>query len=187
MNLETIWQMSRGELLDLLESGDPIPDGVLDDTEYRGVSLGLPRPIEKLTWKKFRKAFHRDPVTGRLRGWNVRLEQNALDEPDRPKQRRGGPHTFGHFEVRDVAGYELPQLGGRPVRVGPGRMLDYGLGGNGRLDPIRALRDPVVALDGGEARYLLGWSYLDLGRRQVGTPSFFTLELAGPLTHVASP
>ena len=51
----------------------------------RGTSLGLPALVEKLTWKTFQKTFYRDPRTGRLLGWNVRLEQDGLDAPSRPR------------------------------------------------------------------------------------------------------
>ena len=186
MTLQAVWDMGRSELMALLEEGHPIADGILDDTEYRGVSLGLPPLVEKLTWTKFRKAFHRDPVTGLLRGWNVRLVQNGVGAEDIPLRRGGAPHTFGHFEVRDLTGYAMPHGRGAAAKVGPGRMLDYGKGGNG-LDPVRFLRDPLVALEVGDGRRLLGWSYLDILGRSVATPSFFTLELAGPLSHVAHP
>ncbi|RLB64229.1 MAG: hypothetical protein DRI90_05055, partial [Deltaproteobacteria bacterium] len=63
--------------MDLLTSGHSIDPRQLDDVEYRGISLGLPAIVEKLTWKKFKKVFHRDPATGVLRGWNVRMEQNG--------------------------------------------------------------------------------------------------------------
>ena len=56
-------------------------------TENRGISLGLPAWVERLSWKKFAKAFHRDPRTQRLRGWNVRIEQGALQ---RARPRGGG-------------------------------------------------------------------------------------------------
>ncbi|MBO6939715.1 MAG: hypothetical protein JJ863_32390 [Deltaproteobacteria bacterium] len=185
MRAEAIHRMGPEGWLDLLEGGHPVPENVLAGNEFRGVSLGLPTVLEKLTWKKFRKAFHRDERTGALRGWNVRLEQDGLDAPDRPKQKRGEPFTFGHFAVVPLAGYAPAGYRGRQVRVPAGRMLDYGKGDNG-LDPIRFLRDPIVAVREGDGSLLFGWSYLDLGLRRVATPSFFTLELAGPVTHVPS-
>jgi len=181
---EAIHRMGPEGWLDLLEAGHPIAEEALAGQEYRGVSLGLPSVLEKLTWKKFRKAFHRD-AGGQLRGWNVRLEQDGLAAPDRPKEKGGQPFTFGHFAVVPLAGYTPLRYRGRRVRVPAGRMLDYGKGGNG-LDPIRFLRDPIVAVHEGDPSLLFGWSYLDLGLRRVPTPSFFTLEMAGPVTHVPS-
>ena len=55
------------------------------------------------------------------------------------------------------------------------------------MDPVRRLRDPLVALNPGDPSLLLGWTYLDLGLGlRLGTPSFFSLELDGPLTHSAA-
>ena len=69
-----------------------------------------------------------------------------------------------------------------------GLLLDYGLGGNPPWDPLSRMRDPIVALAPGRSDLLLGWSYLDLGRIDVPTPSFFLLERERPLGHrVARP
>jgi len=164
---------SRDELRALLHGGHPIAPSRLDDTVYRGISLGLPAWIERLTWKKFAKAFHRDPHTGRLRGWNVRIEQDGLDRPWRARVRDGRPWTFGHFAV--VA--DRDRL-----------LLDYGAGGNRRRDPLGALRDPLVALRASSVELLLGWSYLAIGPARIPTPSYFLLERDGPLVApVAAP
>lgn len=144
---------------------------------YRGISLGLPGWVDRLTWKKFVKAFRRDPETGVLCGWNVRIVQSPLDDPAwEPKIARGGPVTFGHFRVTDLAGYRVPA----PVRSGV--MLDYGLGGNRWFDPVSRLRDPLVAVHPGNSDLLLGWSYVDLGFFRFGTPSYFVLERHAELT-----
>ena len=39
---EELWGMDGDALLEVLEGGYPIEPAALDDTEYRGVSLGLP-------------------------------------------------------------------------------------------------------------------------------------------------
>ncbi len=171
--------MTRKELMQVLRAGHPVDPAALDDTEYRGTSLGLGRLLERLTWKKFRKTFHRDPRTGHLRGWNVRLVQDGLDAPDTPRTRRDVPVTFGHYRVVPPEGHRLPF----PT---PGLLIHYGLGGNARLDPLNRGRDPLVAVTPGDPTLLLGWTYLDWGFT-VGTPSFFTLEHAGPLTRVVAP
>jgi hypothetical protein len=169
---------SRG-LMRALESGHAIDADALDDTEYRGVSLGLPSAIERLSWKTFKKVFHRDETTGALRGWNVRIEQTGdIHGPYTPMTRGNAPRTFGHYEVVDVTGHRMP------CRVS-GLLIHYGLGKNGALDPIRRVRDPIVALEAGSVDLLLGWSYVDLGFTTVGTPSFFALSRDVPLTHVA--
>ncbi|MEZ4219346.1 MAG: hypothetical protein R3B13_00365 [Polyangiaceae bacterium] len=168
---------SKRELMELLRSGHDIDPAALHDTEYKGTSLGLPRWVERLTWKKFKKTFHHDPSRNVLRGWNVRLEQNALDEPCVPRLKHGTPVTFGHYQVVSPAQFRIPE------GCDHGLLIHYGLGGNGRLDPMTRVRDPLVALEAGDTRLLLGWSYVDIGWC-LGTPSFFTLEYDGPLARV---
>lgn len=151
----------RKELARLLREGHAIDAAALDDRQYKGTSLGLPAWIEALTWKTFVKTFHRDPETGALRGWNVRLEQDGVDAPTRPRTTRtGDPKTFGHYTVIDGPG--------------PGLLIKY------KGSP---LRDPLVALNPGDPSLLLGFSYLALGVR-VNTPSYFTLQADGPLQHI---
>jgi len=179
--LDDLLRMDRRELMHVMCSGFPIDPAGLDDTEYRGVSLGLPGVVEKLTWKKFKKTFHRDPATGVLRGWNVRIEQSPLDEPWVPQVRDGQPRTFGHYEVVVAKGIPMPKP------CDQGLLIDYGRGHNPRLDPMARVRDPIVAVNPDSNELLLGWSYVDLGFTQVGTPSFFSLERDGALTHRAAP
>ncbi len=174
--------MSRRQLLDALCAGHAIDPAALDDTEYKGVSLGLPGFIDRLSWKTFKKTFHRDPQSGYLRGWNVRLEQHGIDAPCvAMKDKRGEPLSFGHYRVVDPAGYRMPKPANR------GLVIDYGLGGNPGLSFTNRLRDPIVAVHEGDPTLLLGWSYVDLGALRFGTPSFFTLELDGALSQPVAP
>lgn len=162
--------MKRRELADLLGRGHPIDPHALDDTAYRGISLGLPRWAERLSWKTFQKTFHRDASTGQLRGWNVRVEQRGLDAASVPKLRRGAPFTFGHYEV-----VELPESAPRGLRRG--LLIDY----SPERGLVSRVRDPIVALHEGSVELLLGWSYVDLGWLRIPTPSYFVLEREGPL------
>jgi hypothetical protein len=182
--------MSPDDLLDadhrtlraLLASGHPIDPDAIAGWQYRGTSLGLPAIVDRLAWKTFVKAFHRDPGAGFVRGWNVRIRQTGLHGPIEPLVRGGKAFTFGHFRVVDPAGHRVP------AGAGGGLLLDYGFGSGRALDPMRRLRDPIVALEAGKADLLLGWSYLDLGFASVPTPSFFTLERCSPLGEpVAAP
>lgn len=181
MQARDLLGLSARELRAVFSGGHDVDPRALDDTEYRGVSLGLPTFFERLTWKKFKKAFHRDRGTGLLRGWNQRLEQNDLDGPCIPLLRGGRPVTFGHFHVVDPTGRSMP-VPGRPALL-----LDYGLGENAALDFTRFVRDPIVAVNAGDARLLLGTMYLEIGPLRIPTPSFFTLELDGKLTDVVAP
>lgn len=181
MTLDDLLALDRQGLGRALAAGHDIDPRALDDMEYRGVSLGLPGFVERLTWKTFQKVFHRDPETSRLRGWNVRIEQRGLDAPSVPLEKNGRPVTFGHYEVVGAPG------AASPIRCDHGLLIDYGRGGNGRLDPTSRLRDPIVAVNAGSAALLLGWTYVDLGVKTVGTPSFFALTRERPLTHRVSP
>lgn len=171
----------RRELRERLCAGHPIDPSALDDSEYRGISLGLGALVDALLWKTFRKTFHRDPRTGALRGWNVRLAQTGLASAPTPLLRLGQPRTFGHFRVCPARDYRLPW----PVHQG--LLLDYGLGGNPRVDLTFSflMRDPLVALAPDDPTLLFGWSFLQLGPLRLPTPSFFLLEREGPLTYVA--
>ena len=168
--LETLslLQTPRRRLHAMLAAGDPVAPEVLAGRRYRGISLGLPAWVEALTWKTFAKSFVAED--GRVRGWNERLEQTGLEGPLKSRLRGGEPVTFGHFEVvRGESGSAL---------------LDYGRGGNSPWDPVRFVRDPLVCLRPGDPSRLLGWTWLQLGRRRLGTPSWFLLEDAGAVEHV---
>jgi hypothetical protein len=165
------------ELRALIASGHPVSPVALEGWAYRGTSLGLPDFIARLSWKTFQKTFWRAPATGRLLGWNVRLEQDGIDAPSRPKLRHGQPVTEWHYEVVSPRGVPTPRGFDR------GLVIDYSLGPN-PPGPIRLMKDPLVALVAGGADELLGVSYLVLGGRCVETPTYFTLEREQRITHV---
>ena len=166
---DTLLHASNAELARALATGRRFDPATLAGWTYHGTSLGLPAWIERLTWKTFAKAFVREP-DNRLRGWNVRCEQ-ATPPTWRARTRAGVPVTFGHFEVvRDP----------RTNNV----LLDYGKGGNGALDPVSAVRDPLVALDE-RGDFLLGQSLLAIAGRRISTPSYFLLQRGTPVVHVA--
>ncbi len=145
---------SGRELAEVMASGTRFDPELIAGWIYRGTSLGLPALLERLTWVKFAKAFQR-AATG-VRGWNMRIEQDDLALPWRPKLRRGRPITFGHFDV---------------VEQADAIVLDY----HGERGPLQLLRDPLVALDA-RADVLFGRSLVALGPRTFATPSYFVLE-----------
>ena len=150
----------------MLARGHSIDRSALAGGSYRGTSLGLPRWLEKATWTTFRKVF--GPLTdGRLRGWNVRVEQTP---PHRARTRNGVDWVFGHYEVVPLQRDECP------IEVHEGVLLDYGRGANPPLDPTRLVRDPLVALLPGSVELLLGFTYLRVLGRSFTTPSWFLLE-----------
>lgn len=162
MNFVELAGLNRPQLRSCLENGHPLSVDRLAGTVYEGVSLGLPNWLTRLTWTRFQKAFYRDPQTGHVRGWNIKTIDGGLDGEWRDQRRGGVPRTFGHFDVlKDPDGDIL---------------LDYsrrGRGGNGLLN---SLRDPLVSLVPGSTELLLGWSYLCIAGRRIGTPSFFALR-----------
>jgi hypothetical protein len=170
MKAEDLWRMSRDELAREMSRGAPVDPEALADREYRGVSLGLGSLVERLTWKTFKKVFCRD-ADGSLRGWNVRIEQAGVSGPYVPKKKGGAPWTFGHYAV---------------VASADGIVLDYGRYAR-RLDPMRFVRDPLVSVRRGDATLLLGSTILELPTGRLATPSYFTLELDGPLSRREPP
>ncbi len=162
---EALLCASRRELKQRLGRGHPVDPRAIEGWAYRGISLGLPRAVERLTWKTFQKVFWREPESGRLLGWNVRLEQDGVTAPSRPRQRRGAPWTTWFFEV---------------CSTGDGLVIDYSRGPNPPFDTIRLVKDPLVSLEPGDADVLLGVSRLG----PLDTPTYFLLEREHPVDHV---
>lgn len=160
---------STRELRAHIVGGHPIDPAALEGWVYRGTSLGLPSAIERFTWKTFQKTFYRDPGSGRLLGWNVRLEQDGIDAPSRPKLRGGRPVTEWHYEVIEPRGVPMPRGFDR------GLVIDYSRAQNPPAT-MRFVKDPLVALTAGSADELLGVSYAVVAGRCLETPTYFTLE-----------
>lgn len=176
--LQELLPLKPRELKKYLRGGYPIDPDAIDGQAYLGVSLGLPAWADRLAWKTFQKAFKRDPASGELRGWNVRLQQDGFDAPPVARQRKGKPLTFGHFRVVSTADRAMP------AGTDAGLLIDYGLEGKSIFEFDRMLRDPIVAMRRDDPSVLLGWSYLQLPRRTLPTPSFFLLIRPQPITHV---
>jgi hypothetical protein len=168
---------STRQLRDALVHGHPVDPVELEGWAYRGTSLGLPSVVEQLTWKTFQKTFFRDPRSGRLLGWNVRLEQDGLDAPSRPRLRHGRPVTEWNYEVVSPDGVAAPADFRR------GLIIDYSRAPN-PPGLVRLIKDPLVALQPGSAEELLGVSYLVVRGRCVETPTYFTLVREQPVTDV---
>tara|TARA_R110002073_G_scaffold177151_3_gene334998 strand:- start:33635 stop:34174 length:540 start_codon:yes stop_codon:yes gene_type:complete len=158
---KNICALSRKELAQVFEDASAVDVDSIAGYRYRGVSLGLPKWIEKLSWKKFAKTFVRSN-DGTVSGWNLRIEQDTLDTPWRPQMKRGAEWRFGNFGVCAIPN-------------SPHIEINYGLGTSG-LSPLRRLRDPLRSLDK-DGDLLLGRSLVDVGiARRLGTPSWFVLE-----------
>lgn len=166
--MEEIWKMRRPQLRELLEKGYKIDPKELGGFAYHGVSLGLPRWIEALSWKTFTKAFVSDDSG--VRGWNIRMQQTGVDGARLPVKRKGRDKCFGHFAVRALSAGKMQQ------RFPNALILDYGAKSI-QADPmLRGMRDPIVALQENDARLLLGCSWLSVAGGEFATPSYFTLQ-----------
>lgn len=172
MNVNDLRKLKPAALARLLAGGHPVDPASLEGWAFRGTVLATPRVLELLTWQTFQKTFHRLP-DGRLVGWNVRLEQDGVDAPSRPKLRDGAPRCVWPYEV-------LPPGGVRGFERG--LVIDYGPFARG-LDSMRFVKDPLVALEpGGEL--LLGVSDVVLGPAHVRTPTWFVLQREHPISYV---
>lgn len=160
----------RSVLREHIAGGYPVDPSAIEGFTYRGTSLGLPEIAAKISWKTFQKAFHRDELTGRLLGWNVRLHQDGVDAPSRPILREGRPLCVWHYEVIEPRGVPMPAGFDR------GLIIDYGRGDNPMLASVRWMKDPLVSLSPDHSDELIGVSYLVVGGRCVETPTYFTLE-----------
>lgn len=167
---------STRELREHIVHGHPVDPAAIAGWVYRGTSLGLPSLVERLTWKTFQKTFHRDRG-GRLVGWNVRLEQDGIDAPSRPKLRHGEPVTEWHYEVIEPGGVPMPSGFDR------GLVIDYSRGPN-PPGVVHLVKDPLVSLSPDHCDELLGVSYLVVGGRCIETPTYFTLERERPIDFV---
>lgn len=105
---------------------------------------------------------------GEVFGYNSPVIQNALDQPWHVK-----PKRFGFYRVAPVDPTSRDNAYLHAV------LLDYGRGGNARLDPTQGLRDYLVQVDADNDDLYLGKAYYAVGPVRVPT-SFFVLERFRP-------
>jgi hypothetical protein len=146
------------ELDAVMRRGDtPDPDR-LAGAEYRGANTA--RWTALLRMQQFVKGFERRPDGG-LSGYNRRVPQDG---------RWAAPgERFAFFAVRPV------DPAARDNRYLNALLLDYGAGGNRRLDPARPIRDYLVRVEPGSDDLLLGRAFVALGPFRP-SPTFFVLE-----------
>ncbi len=178
MTLDDLLPLGPFALHDVLLRGHPVDPSAMHDREYHGIALGNPALFERLSWKTFKKVFHREPDTGLIRGWNVAVEQRGAHGPFVDRLKMGERITYWHYGLVRPDGYRMPADYRR------GLIIDYGLAERGACNVQRRIRDPLMAVNAGGADLLLGYSWADLGIVQVPTPSFFALVRGGPLTYV---
>lgn len=160
------------EVEDLFVRGD-VPDaGALVGWEWRGLNLG---PVAPFTpFQKFVKGFYRDGA-GRVFGYNIPIVQDGPTRSWKARPSDEAPKRFGFFLVEPV------DPTSRDNAYLHALLLDYGRGGNSRLDPTAGIRDYVVRVERGSDDLLLGKAYYALGPARVPV-GFFLLERHRPTT-----
>jgi hypothetical protein len=158
--LERVFQ--RGSMPDL---------DALVGWEFRGINH-MPLNALNLAYaigiKKFVKGFFR-AEDGRVMGYNIPVARNVLDGRWHLKPSDSEPKRFGFYEVAPV------DATARDNEYLHAVLLDYGKGGNAKLDPSAGLRDYVVQVDPNNPDLYLGKAYYAFGPARLAT-SFFILE-----------
>jgi hypothetical protein len=160
LNLSEVDRWPAVRLREQLRDGEPVSPEDLAGSTFAGISLGLPKWLEKLLWKKFYKVIER-PADGAIRGYNQRAVQNRLDQPWEPLLRRGRPVRYGHFAVTS------DERGAASIDYGDRRPA---------WAPMARVRDPLVRLSSSGPLVLLGVSQIALASRRLRTPTFFALR-----------
>ena len=102
-------------------------------------------------------------------GYNIPVARNALDGRWHLKPSDSEPKRFGFFEVAPV------DPTARDNEYLHAVLLDYGKGGNAKLDPTAGLRDYLVQVDANNPDLYLGKAYYAVGPARLAT-NFFILE-----------
>jgi hypothetical protein len=181
ITLDDLLTMGNRQVAEVFFRGSPIAPGSLDNTQYLGIDLSLPPFMNKILWKTFRKTFYRDPKTGVLRGWNVRMEQTGWEKPGTPMMKNGKPVTFGHYHLLPAKGKKFPK------NWQGADYLDYAVAGNPVYDPARYTYSPLVAVNAGSSALLLGWEVFRVAGMPLAIPDFWALKREGAIENVIPP
>lgn len=177
--LADLRRLSGPELHEVMCRGHALDPDALASAAYRGIDLSLPGWMHRLLWETFVKEFVRDEQTGRVRGWNVRIEQTGVEGDIVPMRRRDGRRrTFGHYVLCSNDGRRFPR-GWQGAHY-----LDYRIAGNPWFDPARSATAPLVAVNAGDMELLLGWEIVNVGPLQIPLPDYWALVRLGPAAEV---
>jgi hypothetical protein len=157
---------TRAELELVMVRGETPDLEALVGWEFRGINR--PAWARLAGIKKFVKGFFRGE-DGRVMGYNSPVVQNVLDGRWRTRPSDTAPKRFGFYEVAPVDATRRDNTYLHAV------LLDYGRGGNHRLDPTSGLRDYLVQVDPANPDLFLGKAYYALGPVRVSS-NFFILE-----------
>jgi hypothetical protein len=160
-------RMSNAELERAFVRGVTPDANGLVGWEFRGHNT--PPWFRLLGIQKFVKGFFADGDGG-VWGYNSPVVQDGFSKPWRLKPSDDQPKRFGFYTVRPV---DAAATDNRYLHA---LLLDYGQGGNPRLDPSAGLRDYLVQVDADDPDLLLGKAYYAVGPLRVPTFSFFVLD-----------
>ncbi len=167
--------LSVTELEAIMRRGEVPTLAAIVGWEWRGLNTqGWAKPAGI---KKFIKGFFESDA-GEVYGYNEPVVQNRLDQPWIAKPSDVNPKRFGYFLVEPVDPTARDNVYLNSL------LLDYGRGGNARLDPTQTLRDYIVRVNPGSDELLLGTAYVAVGPARVRVPSsYFVLEKHRPTSY----
>ena len=141
--------------------------------EFRG--MNVPGWARLAGIKKFVKGFF-DAGGGIVMGYNCPVAQNGLTESWNFLPSAFAPKRFGFYQVApvDAASKENKYL--------HAVLLNYGRGGNPKLDPSAGLRDYLIQVDADNPDLYLGKAFYAVGPARIAT-NFFILERLGVGVH----
>lgn len=182
IELEEMVNMKPAQVAEVFRNGYPIKTEDLPNTQYLGIDLTGPGWFHKFFWKTFRKTFYKDPETGVLRGWNVKLEQTGWQNRTiAKKDSKGNELAFGHYHVCSAKGKKFPH-GWQGADY-----LDYGIAGNAFFDVAQLGYCPIVAVNEGSTELLLGWEVFKIGGLFIPLSDYWLLKRDGALQVVQQP
>lgn len=174
--------MSNKDVAQVFRNGHPVNKEELINKKYLGIDLSLPPLMNKILWKTFRKTFYREPETGIIRGWNVRLEQTGWEQQTiAMKNKKGEQIAFGHYHLLHAKGKKFPK-GWQGADY-----LDYGVAGNAPYDLARLGYCPLVAVNEGSSELLLGWEVFKIGNIFIPLNDYWLLKMDGDLDIIHYP
>lgn len=126
-----------------------------------------------LGFRKFKKGFYAptppQSASVKIRGYNVKVVQNGIEDPWEPVLRSQRPVRHGYYDVYPVDPGERDNLYPNAL------LINYNCGRNPFYDPTNLLRDYLVQVYADNPDLLLGKAYLAIGPWRVPV-SYFVLE-----------
>lgn len=178
IELKDLLNMNKDQVADVFRNGHPLDLNQVENNQYFGIDLGMPGWFHKYFWLTFRKTFYRDPQSGILRGWNVKLEQQGINGPRVPKKNKDGSEkTFAHYHVQSAKGLKFPK-GWQGADF-----LNYLASPNKFGEGTGYC--PIVAINEGDMNLLLGWEVFKYGPFFVPLNDYWVLVKEGPIETLA--